>query len=90
MKNIINFLIYSTANIDDVIPDMSEVDIKDSTCLFFILGAGASIDLGLATYRGPTGMYTSGNIHPETLLSHNASLDDMWRASVDACRTSLF
>lgn len=37
--------------------------------IFFVLGAGASVDSGLFTYRGPQGMYSRNDITPETILT---------------------
>lgn len=44
--------------------------------IFFILGAGASVDSGLFTYRGPRGMYTKSDIKPETLLTEDSFTKD--------------
>jgi NAD-dependent deacetylase len=44
--------------------------------VFFILGAGASIDSGLPTYRGPGGIYNDENV--ERLLSRYSNLSDIW------------
>jgi NAD-dependent deacetylase len=69
---------YGTLAIDDLIPEMAEIDIKDSECIFFILGAGASVDSNLPTYRGPGGLYISSHIKAEDFLSVNSSVDDIW------------
>ena len=48
--------------------------------LFFILGAGASFDSGLPTYRGPSGLYNDDKLteHPEDILSSNSPLNKVW------------
>ena len=45
--------------------------------IFFILGAGASFDSGLPTYRGPSGLY-DGKEKPEDILSLYSPLDKVW------------
>lgn len=52
-----------------------------SDSIFFILGAGASVDSGLFTYRGPKGIYTRGDVTPEKLLTgkmFNENPDKVW------------
>lgn len=63
-----------------VIPEevTTDIKLKNSSCIFFILGAGASVDSGLGTYRGPEGIYTNSNVDYERILSHSSSLKDMW------------
>lgn len=46
-------------------------------CFFFILGAGASFDSGLPTYRGPEGIYNE-DIDPAEILSAAAPLEGIW------------
>jgi len=48
--------------------------------IFFILGAGASVDSGLPTYRGSEGLYTSiGDYNKVTkFLSIETPLQDLW------------
>ncbi len=45
--------------------------------LLFILGAGASVDSGLLTYRGINGIYND-NDEPERILSKTNTLDKIW------------
>lgn len=45
--------------------------------IFFILGAGASFDSGLPTYRGPEGLYND-DIDPADILSVDSPLDTVW------------
>jgi NAD-dependent SIR2 family protein deacetylase len=40
-----------------------------SQSIFFILGAGASVDSNLPTYRGPNGMYTKSPVDPAVILT---------------------
>lgn len=45
--------------------------------IFFILGAGASVDSGLPTYRGPNGLYQ--NKKPYQILDfYNSNLSEIW------------
>lgn len=46
--------------------------------VFFILGAGASRDSGLNTYRGPEGHYKGREDMIETLHSMNNTLEKIW------------
>lgn len=41
----------------------------DNTSVFFILGAGASVDSGLPTYRGKNGLYNDNSVNYEQILS---------------------
>lgn len=45
--------------------------------IFFILGAGASFDSGLPTYRGPEGIYAN-TLDPENVLSCYSPLEKVW------------
>lgn len=63
------------------IPEFNmELDIpfRESECIFFILGAGASVDSGLSTYRGPKGMYVETNVDPMKILDIKSPLEDIW------------
>lgn len=48
--------------------------------LFFILGAGASFDSGLPTYRGPDGLYNDEKLkeRPEDILSIYTPIEKVW------------
>lgn len=48
-----------------------------SDCIFFLLGAGASFDSGLPTYRGPEGLYNEVK-DPENLLNVESPLETVW------------
>ena len=49
-----------------------------TTCIFFILGAGASKDSGLQTYRGKDGYYEGKDVNPEYILNTSNSLEKVW------------
>ena len=57
------------------------MSITDNGSIFFILGAGASFDSGLPTYRGPEGLYTNttSSESPEDILSIYSPLDKVWQ-----------
>lgn len=44
--------------------------------LAFLLGAGASVDSGLPTYRGMGGLYNQGNVQPEEVLNATSFRQD--------------
>lgn len=46
----------------------TQTPITPSKKLFIILGAGASVDSGLPTYRGTVGLYSNSNTNPEDVL----------------------
>ena len=47
-------------------------------CVFLILGAGASKDSGLQTYRGKGGYYEGKEYNVETILSTSNPLENIW------------
>ena len=51
----------------------------DNIRLAFLLGAGASVDSGLPTYRGLGGLYNQGDIQPEKLLTPSSFRHDPQR-----------
>lgn len=70
---------YGAATIDDFIPTIRPP--RATTGIFFILGAGASVDSGLPTYRGPDGLYASsvaGATDPSEILSPEKPVEEVW------------
>lgn len=51
--------------------------------IFFLLGAGASVDSGLKTYRGTNGMYNNTREYEKLLSAHSFTSDEqfikMWK-----------
>ncbi len=64
---------------ENLTTDNNNVNNKDCDILF-ILGSGASVDSGLPTYRGPTGIYKD-EFDPEKYFSKlniNQDIDKVW------------
>ncbi len=69
-----NFKSNSNTNITNI---EYSIDIND---ILFILGSGASVDSGLPTYRGPSGIY-NGDFSPEQFFSDidiEKDIDKVW------------
>ena len=62
------------------ITNMANNSDNSDRLLFFILGAGASFDSGLPTYRGPDGLYNDENLKErfEDILSTYTPVEKIW------------